>query len=204
MAEQTPAMGQTIAEGGLDYTPPAEETTPTSRRTVLWRVVIVAVLLVFVWFLAVGLQRQNVAERRATGVAPDFEFTTFEGETIRLSDLRGKGVVVNFWASWCDPCRAEAELLEAAARQYRDQGVVFIGLDYLDQEHSARKYIEEYDISYPNGPDLQSTAARRYGIQGVPETFFIDPDGNITSMVIGPVLSEADLEQRLAAIRPQE
>jgi cytochrome c biogenesis protein CcmG/thiol:disulfide interchange protein DsbE len=199
MAEQT----QTIGEVGTDDAPATGKAPPANQRTTLWRVIIVGLLLAFVWFLAVGLQRQNVSERRVSGVAPEFEFTTFDGETIRLSDLRGKGVVLNFWASWCDPCRAEAPLLENAWRREEANGIVFIGLDYLDQEHSALAYLEEFDITYPNGPDLQSAAARRYGIQGVPETFFIDSEGRIASMVIGPLLSEADLERRLDAIRPQ-
>jgi cytochrome c biogenesis protein CcmG/thiol:disulfide interchange protein DsbE len=199
MAEQT----QMIGDAGVEYAPAAEERASGSRRTAIWRLLIVGILLVFVWFLAIGLQRQNVSERRAAGVAPDFAFTTFSGEKISLADLRGKGVVVNFWASWCDPCRAEAALLEEAWRRERDNGIVFIGLDYLDQEHSARAYLDEFGISYPNGPDLQSAAARRYGIQGVPETFFIGPDGKITGMVIGPVSTEADLNARLDSIRPK-
>jgi cytochrome c biogenesis protein CcmG, thiol:disulfide interchange protein DsbE len=200
MAEQTP----TIEEVGAEYTPKTETERTGKQSTVVWRVIIVGLLLAFVWFLAVGLQRQNVSERRVSGVAPEFAFTTFDGETIRLSDLQGKGVVLNFWASWCDPCRAEAALLEDAWRREEANGIVFIGLDYLDQEHSALAYLAEFDITYPNGPDLQSEAARRYGIQGVPETFFIDGEGRIASMVIGPVLSEADLERRLDAIRPQQ
>lgn len=199
MAEQTPTIGEVSAE----YTPATASEPAGNRRTLFWRLIIVGLLLAFVWFLAVGLQRQNVSERRVSGIAPEFEFTTFEGKMVRLSDLRGKGVVLNFWASWCDPCRAEAALLENAWRREEANGIVFIGLDYLDQEHSALAYLKEFDITYPNGPDLQSAAARRYGIQGVPETFFIDGEGRITSMVIGPVLSKADLERRLDAIRPQ-
>jgi cytochrome c biogenesis protein CcmG/thiol:disulfide interchange protein DsbE len=201
MAEQTQTMGE------MGVLEPATETTaaapPRSRSALIWRVVIAGALLAFVWFLAVGLQRQNVSEQRAVGAAPDFEFKTFDGETVQLADLRGKGVVVNFWASWCDPCRAEADLLESAWRREQNNGIVFVGLDYLDQEHSAKAYLEEFDITYPNGPDLQSAAARRYGIQGVPETFFIDPEGNIQSLVIGPIATEADLNSRLDAIRPQ-
>jgi cytochrome c biogenesis protein CcmG, thiol:disulfide interchange protein DsbE len=201
MAEQTQAVGEM---GVLDTTPETAPAAPTrGRSAVIWRVVIAGAMLAFVWFLAVGLQRQNVSEQRAVGAAPAFEFTTFDGETVSLADLRGKGVVLNFWASWCDPCRAEAELLEATWRREQNNGIVFIGLDYLDQEHSAKAYLEEFDITYPNGPDLQSAAARRYGIQGVPETFFIDPEGNISSLVIGPIATEADLNGRLDAIRPQ-
>ena len=134
------------------------------------------------------MQRTNVSEQRASGAAPAFEFTTFDGETISLDDLAGQGVVLNFWASWCDPCRDEADLLEQTWRREQDNGIVFLGLDYLDQEHAALEYLAEFDITYPNGPDIQSAAARSYGIKGVPETFFIGPDGKIVSTVIGPML----------------
>jgi len=130
--------------------------------------------------------------------------TTFAGETIRLADLREKGVMLNFWASWCVPCRTEAPMLEQARRRERDRGIIFIGLAYLDQEHAARAFLDEFKITYPNGPDLQSAAARRYRITGVPETFFIDPDGAIVSIAIGPITSPSDLQQRLDAIRPPQ
>jgi cytochrome c biogenesis protein CcmG/thiol:disulfide interchange protein DsbE len=175
---------------------------PASRAMRMWQVIFVAILVLFVGALAFRLWDTNTTEHRADGVAPDFTFTTFEGETIALADLRGKGVVVNFWASWCDPCRDEAELLESAWRREKDNGIVFLGLDYLDQEPAAKAYLAEFDITYPNGPDLQSQAARRYGIKGVPETYFVDPEGNIAQVVIGPITSEAQLESFLAKIRP--
>lgn len=168
----------------------------------MWQGIIVLVLVAFVIMLAWQLIRSNTSERRASGEAPPFTFTTFEGETIALSDLRGKGVVVNFWASWCDPCRDEAELLELTWRREQNNGIVFLGLDYLDQEPAAKAYLAEFDITYPNGPDLQSAAARRYGIQGVPETFFIDPQGNIVEVVIGPITSQGYMDELLDRIRP--
>ena len=192
------------ADSGVDdvTTPEDEKGGKRNLQATLWRLAIVAGLLVFVWFLTVGLHRQNESQQRASGMAPDFELTTFDGETIRLSDYQGKGVVVNFWASWCDPCRDEAALLEATWRREKDNGIIFIGVDYLDQEYAAREYIKEFDITYPNGPDLQSAAARRYGIKGVPETFFIDPEGRIDSRSIGPILSQADMDSKLEGIRP--
>ena len=172
------------------------------RAVRIWQAVIVLILLGFVALLALRLVQTNQSEQRASGAAPTFTFTTFEGETITLEDLRGQGVVLNFWASWCDPCRDEAALLEATWRREQGNGIVFIGLDYLDQEPAAKAYLEEFDITYPSGPDLQSAAARRYGIKGVPETFFIDPQGNITELVIGPVVSQARLDELLDQIRP--
>jgi|688.fasta_scaffold309802_2 cytochrome c biogenesis protein CcmG/thiol:disulfide interchange protein DsbE len=175
---------------------------PSSRAVALWRLFFIAVPVVFLLFLGVRLYETNTSEHRAAGIAPPFVFTTFEGETISLEDLRGKGVVLNFWASWCDPCRAEAALLEATWRKEKENGIVFIGLDYLDQEPAAKAYLAEYDVTYPNGPDLQSQAARRYGIKGVPETFFIDPEGKIAHMVIGPIVNETQFAQALDKIRP--
>jgi cytochrome c biogenesis protein CcmG/thiol:disulfide interchange protein DsbE len=175
---------------------------PTNRNVRIWQAVFIVVPLLFIGILAMRLHQTNTSEQRAAGAAPDFTFTTFEGETISLADLRGQGVVLNFWASWCDPCREEAALLEQTWRQEKENGIIFLGLDYLDQEPQAKAYLAEYQVSYPNGPDLQSKAARDYGIKGVPETFFIDPEGNIAFMVIGPIVSQAQMEQALAKIRP--
>lgn len=178
------------------------EQTNRKRAVRAWQTVFVLILVGFVALLALRLVQTNQSEHRADGVAPEFSFTTFTGETISLQDLRGQGVVLNFWASWCDPCRDEAELLEATWRREQGNGIVFIGLDYLDQEPAAKAYLEEFNITYPSGPDLQSAAARRYGIKGVPETFFIDPQGNITELVIGPIVSQAKLDELLNQIRP--
>jgi cytochrome c biogenesis protein CcmG/thiol:disulfide interchange protein DsbE len=177
-------------------------TGPNKAAVRLWQGIFGLILLVFVILLGARLVQTNQSEQRASGVAPAFSFTTFEGETISSDQLLGKGVVLNFWASWCDPCRDEAALLEETWRREQGNGVVFIGLDYLDQEPAAKAYLAEFGITYPNGPDLQSAAARRYGIKGVPETFFIDPQGNITDIVIGPIVSTAKMDEYLAKIRP--
>lgn len=191
----------------LTDTPPSqvEQPTalPTNKNVRIWQAVFIVVPLLFIGILAMRLHQTNTSEQRASGAAPDFTFTTFDGESIALSDLRGQGVVVNFWASWCDPCREEAVLMEQTWQQEKANGIVFLGLDYLDQEPQAKAYLAEYQVSYPNGPDLQSKAARDYGIKGVPETFFIDPEGNIAYMAIGPIMSQAQMEQALAKIRPQ-
>ena len=184
--------------------PPTEVATvaPSSRAVAVWRLFFIVIPVVFLLFLGLRLYQTNTSEQRAAGEAPPFVFTTFEGEEISLEELRGKGVVLNFWASWCDPCRAEAAVREETWRQEKENGIVFIGLDYLDQEPAAKAYLAEYDVTYPNGPDLQSQAARRYGIKGVPETFFIDPEGKIAHMVIGPIVNEAQFAQALDKIRP--
>lgn len=181
----------------------SEADNPAPSRAVrIWQFVFALIFLGVIGTLSFRLWDTNVNEQRVDGMAPDFTFTTFEGETISLADLKGKGVVINFWASWCDPCHEEAAMLEAAWRREKDNGIIFLGLDYLDQEPAAKEYLAQYAISYPNGPDLQSRIARRYRIKGVPETYFIDPEGKITQTVIGQITSPADLDLYLSEIRP--
>ncbi len=133
--------------------------------------------------------------------APLFEITSYDGKSVRLAELSGHGVVLNFWASWCDPCRAEASLLADAARREKDNGIVFVGLAYQDNEQNARSYLAAYAVPYASGPDVKSYWARQYAIHGVPETFFIDPSGIIRGHVIGPLITAGGLEQHLQAIR---
>jgi cytochrome c biogenesis protein CcmG/thiol:disulfide interchange protein DsbE len=133
------------------------------------------------------------------GTAPDFTLETFDGNQITLSELRGQVVVINFWASWCPPCREEAAYLESTWRKYKDEGVVFLGVDYVDTEVEALAYMNEFDITYPNGPDLQTRISQAYRIKGVPETFFVGKDGTLRGVKIGP-LFPPELEDRIEAL----
>jgi cytochrome c biogenesis protein CcmG/thiol:disulfide interchange protein DsbE len=205
MAELTEFQGSLPEAEEAGNVPNESGTAPDPayrRRVLMWQAIFAVILLAFVVLLALRLWQTNQSERRATGEAPPFTFQTFDGKTISLEDLRGKGVVLNFWASWCDPCRDEAALLEQTWRREQENGIVFIGLDYLDQEPSAKAYLAEYSISYPNGADLRSDAARRYGISGVPETFFINPEGEIVKTIIGPITGQTQMDQLLTLIRP--
>ena len=133
--------------------------------------------------------------------APDFSITLLDGRTIRLSDFRGKVVFLNFWASWCPPCRAEARLLEEAWRQVKDREIVFLGVNIQDTDEGARRFIQEFDITYPNGRDPQSRIAIDYGVYGIPETFFLDREGRITYKHIGALGAETLVQKIVEASR---
>lgn len=137
--------------------------------------------------------------------APDFTLTLLDGKELRLRDLKGRPVVVNFWASWCYPsCWNEAPRLEAAWQRYKDQGVVMVGIIYQDTEENAKDFIDKHGKTYPNGLDIKSRIAIAYGVYGIPETFFIDRDGKIGHKHIGEISVEiltAETEALLRAAR---
>ncbi len=186
-----------------------ENSTRTSRK-ILFGIIILGVLAILVLFAARAIQK--MAPPLENGAAPGLELKTYEGQTIRLSDLRGKAVAVNFWASWCQPCREEAPLLEAAWRKYKDRGFVLLGVDYVDTESEARKYMKEFDLTYPNGPDIGTLISQAYRITGVPETYFITREGKILTGKdangkaygnwIGPI-NQAALEERIEKLLAQ-
>lgn len=191
-------------------TEPTLPPTPVEKRRLpAWALVAGVVVLLVTALLALLLIKPP-QKSLCDEPAPAWTLTLFdkyrdgaESSTISLEELRGKGVVLNFWASWCQPCEEEAAELEEAWQRYKDKGIVFIGVDYLDQEPSAQRYLEKFGISYPNGPDLASKISKRYTIRGVPETFFIDPQGNLVGCrKIGP-LSTEELDLRIAEIMPK-
>lgn len=168
----------------------------TEKRRVRWGwIVAFATLALLMGFLGWGLWK-SLTGPRSSGVAPDFTIESYDGRTVTLSKLRGQVVIVNFWASWCLPCREEAAYLEQTWRKYKDKGVMFVGVDWVDTPTNALAYIKEFDITYPNGPDLGTKIAQAFRIQGVPETYYVDKRGTLRGVHIGP-LKSPELDQKI-------
>ncbi len=147
-----------------------------------WLLPIVALFLVVGYAALRTQQPQSLTVALARGEhppAPTFRLARFDGGEVELASLRGRYVIMNFWASWCVPCKDEAPLVERVWREYRDRDVVVVGVNIQDLESEARKFIANIGITYPNVRDRDGTVSRTYGITGIPETFFIDREGRV-------------------------
>ena len=179
--------------------PPSQPSVPRARR---WTTLAVWVaVLGLLALLGFGLIRRQQGPVGVGTRMPPFSLVTFDGETLESSDLLGKVLLVNFWASWCIPCEQEAAELEQAWQRYRDDDVVFLGVDYVDTEPEARAYLSRFGISYPNGPDLRTRISQAFRIRGVPESYVVGPDGTIVSVKIGPYASLQEIVDAIEAAR---
>jgi cytochrome c biogenesis protein CcmG, thiol:disulfide interchange protein DsbE len=131
--------------------------------------------------------------------APDFALADLDGRTVRLSDYEGRPVIVNFWASWCLPCRDEFPLFDAALREHADEGLAVVGIVYRDRSEAARAFAEQLGADWPLVMDPGETVARAYGVFGPPESWLIGPDGRVVSRQIGPYTAP-ELEAGLARV----
>ena len=146
----------------------------------------------FVALMAFGLlNKASVTGRsgftRVQKPAPEIRMPLFEGGELLLSEYRGQPIVINFWASWCPPCREEARVLERTWRAYKGKGVMFLGVDIQDTEERARAFLKEYGVTYPNGLDRDGRITVDYGVIGLPITFFVNREGVVERRWVGAI-----------------
>ncbi len=161
-----------------------------------WLIPLSAVpVLILLWY-GFKLNPRDIPSPLVGKPATPFTLTTFGGEALSLEALRGRVVVVNFWASWCYPaCYEEAPALERGWQAYRERGVTFVGVDIQDKPEAAAKFIQDFRLTFPNAPDSRGAVSVDYGVYGVPETFFIDRQGRIRAKHVGAVTDQALREQ---------
>ena len=158
-------------------------------------VVFAVLVLAFFAVLAFGLANRSSATGRSgmTRIgkpAPQFAMQLLDGGEFRLSDHEGRPLVINFWASWCPPCRQESPAFERQWRRYRDTGIQFVGVDIQDDVSDAEAYVREFGLTFPNGLDPDGKITIDYGVIGLPVTFFVGSSGIVEGRWVGAIPEE--------------
>ena len=167
-----------------------------------WRWLIPLSALPLLLLLAYGfrLNPRDVPSPLVGRPAAAFTLTAFDNQSLSLEGLRGKVVVLNFWASWCNPaCYDEAPVLERGWRAFKDRDVMVVGVDIQDTVEAAQRFMQSFNLTFPNARDLTGKVSIDYGVYGVPETFFIDRRGRIRAKHVGAV-TDADFRSKVEAL----
>lgn len=179
----------------------------TVQRAIMWAILIfvVGVAWTYISRKPVEPATQQAAPRpnpKEGFTAPDFTLELLDGGEITLSELRGKPVVINFWTTWCGPCREEMPAIEKVYRSYKDLGLVVIGLNLTSQdtEEAVVAFVQEFGLTFPIALDRNASASYRYQLMGLPTTYFIDSQGVIQSVVVGGPMSEALIQSKVEAL----
>lgn len=134
--------------------------------------------------------------------APSFQLTDIDGQSVSLSDFQGEPVLLNFWATWCGPCRMEMPYIQEVHNRWSEQGLVVLAVNIGESLTTVEGFIQDYSLSFPVLLDLEGNVAERYNIRGIPATYFIDSGGVIRDIQIGAFRSVAEIENILSMIFP--
>ena len=150
----------------------------------------------------VGAPLSSSPSPREGFFAPDFTIDTLQGEQVKLSGLRGKVIVVNFWTTWCPPCRAETPALKMSYEAYKDLDVVILGVNLTDQDSlkEVESFVHEFGLTYPILLDRDGAVGLLYQLSGLPTTFFINREGIIRTVVIGGPMSATSIRSKIEAL----
>ncbi|MEW9674681.1 thiol-disulfide oxidoreductase ResA [Lentibacillus sp. L22] len=180
--------------------------TKKKRNRLIFRSVILAILVVAVGYALISNLTEDNAKVAKGDDAPDFKLNQVNDsnnlQSVQLSDLKGKGVMLNFWATYCDPCKAEMPYMEKLYPKYKERGVEIVAVSLDATQLVIDKFINKYDLTFPVLHDTKNQVLDQYGVEPLPSTFFINPDGKVEEVVEGALTLDT-LEDHLKKIEPK-
>ena len=172
------------------------------RRPKIILIMVLALMLVSGLIMA-GCSTPNSAQGPQIGkLAPDFKLSNLEGQSVSLGDFRGKPVLLNFWASWCGPCRYEMPFIQEIYEEWSDKGLIILTVNLQENPSQVKEFVESFGFSFPVLLATNRKVPLAYNIRGIPATFFIDKDGIIQDIKIGAFAGKTEIESRLSKIMP--
>jgi len=164
-------------------------------------------VITLVSVLTSGLVMAGCSPSSAQGVevgnlAPDFQLQNLDGQTVSLGNLQGKPVLINFWATWCPPCRSEMPYIQEVYEEWVNRGLVVLALNIGESSSKVEEFMQNHNLSFIVLLDTKQDIAQRYNITGIPTTFFIDKDGIIQDKIIGAFQNKTQIENRLSKVIP--
>jgi peroxiredoxin len=184
------------------------ESNPPSRKKRWEILMLVSLVTAILWTVvsrvpsAVGAPISSSPSPREGFLAPDFTLDTLDGKKVTLSELRGKIVIINLWATWCPPCRAEMPALENAYEQYKDSEVIILGLNVTNQdsERDIPTFVKEFGLTFPILLDRDGSVSTLYQLKALPTSYFVNREGIIRTVVIGGPMSETFIRSKIEAL----
>lgn len=189
----------------VDTPPPQRTAEVVLQKKATWRGLILLLAALGVAWIALSrvpagpteARSERPAAPQAGFVAPDFTLDTLDGGAITLSDLRGQAVLVNFWASWCPPCRAEMPAIQRVYERYRDQGFTILAVDLQESDRQVTAFSSSLGLTFPILMDRDGSVFNRYQVKALPSTFFVDRQGVIRDVAVGGPMTEAFIESQV-------
>lgn len=155
---------------------------------------------VIILILALAISSCSSPAPAVGKVAPDFQLQNLDGQAVSLSDFRGRPVLLNFWASWCEPCRFEMPFIQKVFEDevWSEKGLVILGVDIGESPTTVEEFVEAFGLTFPMLLDINQDVALKYNIRGIPTTFLIDKDGIIQNIKVGPFSSKVEIEREVS------
>ena len=170
------------------------------KERILNTVLLISVIITTLVFSGLSAGCTPAQGTQTGNLAPDFQLDSLDGQPVSLSDFRGNPVLLNFWASWCGPCKSEMPYIQRIHEEWSGKGLVILAVDIGESSATVSEFVEKYALSFMVLLDIDQEVALKYNVRNIPTTFFIDKSGKIQDMKIGAFSSEAEIERRLEKI----